>query len=296
MKHPKAPCAEFPNGNEELHLGTTWDWTPLEEAGWGEATDDEAIAIDAPVAVAIAFDCSDVEGDGIAPTQYAAEAIEPPADTTEPIEIVDELAFDDVVDEGSIAPQPISATLEAAAVADTSEAVPPQDVAPGPAVTAISEAALPPEPLSASINIPDAEPEAPHTADPFSMLIQRLADSARVMGASEHDAALMQRLLHDGRLEEAAGGTRIADWVSAAVLEQSPNGFVLADKLKSQVAAWQSVLRGDSEDFAACGVATLDEWAASLVARFLGSATRAESVRRDLRRRGVAAFGLVEAA
>jgi hypothetical protein len=40
----------------------------------------------------------------------------------------------------------------------------------------------------------------------------------------------------------------------------------------------------------------LDEWAADLLARLLGAPARATGLRRDLRSRGVAAFGLVEAA
>ena len=60
-----------------------------------------------------------------------------------------------------------------------------------------------------------------------------------------------------------------------------------------QAAAWRGILRGESEDYEACGSTTLDEWAASLVARVVGGAPRADGIRRELRRRGVAAFGLV---
>ena len=60
--------------------------------------------------------------------------------------------------------------------------------------------------------------------------------------------------------------------------------------------AWRSILLGTSDDFGACGAAMLDEWAADLVARLLGAPSRATALRRDLRSRGVAAFGLVEAA
>jgi hypothetical protein len=37
----------------------------------------------------------------------------------------------------------------------------------------------------------------------------------------------------------------------------------------------------------------LDEWCAGLLAKIMGSPSRVEGLRRDLRGRGVAAFGLV---
>ena len=64
----------------------------------------------------------------------------------------------------------------------------------------------------------------------------------------------------------------------------------------AQALAWQGILRGESEDFAACGGGMLDEWTASLVAQRLGNAQRADGLKRELRRRGVAAFGLVDQA
>ena len=60
--------------------------------------------------------------------------------------------------------------------------------------------------------------------------------------------------------------------------------------------AWRAILRGTSDDFTACGGAMLDEWAAGILARLLGAPAREPVLRRELRARGVAAFGLVEAA
>jgi hypothetical protein len=40
----------------------------------------------------------------------------------------------------------------------------------------------------------------------------------------------------------------------------------------------------------------LDEWCAALIAGVLGQNVRADGLKRELRRRGVAAFGLVEQA
>jgi hypothetical protein len=57
--------------------------------------------------------------------------------------------------------------------------------------------------------------------------------------------------------------------------------------------AWRAILLGESDDFAACGSKTLDEWAADLIAQSLATPSKADLVRRELRSRGVAAFGLV---
>jgi len=63
-----------------------------------------------------------------------------------------------------------------------------------------------------------------------------------------------------------------------------------------QTRGWRALLAGTSDDFAACGNAMLDEWAAELLARLLGAPSRATALRRDVRDHGIAAFGLVEAA
>ncbi len=59
--------------------------------------------------------------------------------------------------------------------------------------------------------------------------------------------------------------------------------------------AWCAILRGESEDFSLCGT-PLDEWASQTLARIADAPQKAAQFRRDLRSRGVAAFGLVEAA
>ena len=60
--------------------------------------------------------------------------------------------------------------------------------------------------------------------------------------------------------------------------------------------AWRAVLRGEVDDISTCGAAMLDEWAADVVSQALGAPGKATQLRRELRSRGVCAFGLVEAA
>jgi len=59
--------------------------------------------------------------------------------------------------------------------------------------------------------------------------------------------------------------------------------------------AWRAILNGESDDFSLCPT-PLDEWASAALARVLGAPQKGAALRRELRARGVAAFGLVDAA
>jgi hypothetical protein len=54
--------------------------------------------------------------------------------------------------------------------------------------------------------------------------------------------------------------------------------------------AWAGIIRGTSEDWDAVGGSMLDEWAADTLARVTGA--DAQMLKRELRARGIAAFGL----
>lgn len=241
-----SPCAEFPNDNPALHGGAIWLCLqvtgapvfeppappPLAEAQT-QAQHVPEIAVEAEVE-----ECAPVPELEAAPGPIVAAAgeavVEPPTDPTPPvleaddeeddIEIVDELSFDEVIDES---PQPQSVAADA--------------------------------------------PEA--TDDPFLALTQVLESVARASGGSEAAVAALRIVLGQARVTAETGDELLV--------------------LREQAAAWQGILRGDSEDFSACGVASLDEWSSIAVARCLGEMARADGLRRELRRRGVAAFGLV---
>jgi hypothetical protein len=142
----------------------------------------------------------------------------------------------------------------------------------------------------------DETPASAANADPFLALADTMESAAHAAGASDDDRALLRALLGLTRTASVALDPDAQDRLDPQLAVQGPNGVIRAETLTRQVLAWQGILRGESEDYAACGSATLDEWAADLVARVLGSAARAGSIRRDLRSRGVAAFGLVAAA
>ena len=142
----------------------------------------------------------------------------------------------------------------------------------------------------------DETPASDTNEDPFLALADMMESAAHTAGASDDDRALLRALLGLTRTASVTLDPDAENRLDPQLAVQGPNGVVRAETLTRQVLAWQGILRGESEDYAACGSATLDEWAADLVARVLGSAARAGSIRRDLRNRGVAAFGLVAAA
>jgi hypothetical protein len=114
----------------------------------------------------------------------------------------------------------------------------------------------------------------PADEDAFATLVRVVEEVAMASGAGADAMTMLRVLLGKTRLE--AGATDAA-----------------AKEKRAQAVAWQAILRGESEDFGACGAAALDEWCAALLAHVLGAAARADGLRRELRQRGVAAFGIV---
>ena len=222
-----AACSEFPNDNPALHGGAIWVGATLGEP-YCETRQAPTVGEREP-----ATD----------PTPPVIEA----DDESDDIEIVDEIAIEDPIDES---PAPVEAVVAHAEAASEPEA------APGP------------EPLPAV--------EATAEIDPFALFVQAMEDVARSAGAGDAAMATLAMLLGRSRLDASATD---------------------ADRtLRAQALAWQGILRGESEDFSACGGGMLDEWAAALVGHVLQMRERADGFKRDLRRRGVAAFGLVDQA
>jgi hypothetical protein len=114
------------------------------------------------------------------------------------------------------------------------------------------------EPIEIVDELEDFDIPEPAPSDPFSIFVRTLAEVALAAGGS--DAA--------GSIPEALAN-------------------------ESTARAWRSIINGESEDFAACGSKPLDEWAAELLARVVCAPAKADQLRRELRSRGVAAFGLV---
>jgi hypothetical protein len=127
--------------------------------------------------------------------------------------------------------------------------------------------------------------------DPWTILLSTLADIATGEGAP-HVASLLPALLLDGRIEHALSADTARALAEARILDANSVTAAFSETTR----AWRAILRGTSDDLTACGGAMLDEWAADLLARLLGTPTRSTALRRELRNRGVAAFGLSLAA
>ena len=136
---------------------------------------------------------------------------------------------------------------------------------------AIDESPAPPDAPATEAETPMAAGEAP-SANPFEFFVVAVEDVARAAGANDDAMSMIAVLVGRARLDASASEEH--------------------KTLRTQALAWQGILRGESEDFAACGCGMLDEWAAGLIAVVLGNAQRADGLRIELRRRGVAAFGL----
>jgi len=139
-------------------------------------------------------------------------------------------------------------------------------------------------------------PELAEVADPFTIFVRTLVRVAEDAGCTRA-AALLPALLDGAQVDAAAfAGPTIDSLVNSGVLARAPSGLVGGEAFRRTAHAWRAILRGDSDDFGACGPRMLDEWAADLVARIVAAPARTEQLRRELRTRGIAAFGIVLAA
>jgi hypothetical protein len=151
-------------------------------------------------------------------------------------------------------------------------AVPP----PGIALPAAPRAVAPTEPVR-------------READPCDHLVQALVGAAQALGSTRAAAAL-PALIHEGRLEGVAEET-CATLSARGYLDKDG---AMTSAFSATLAAWLDVVRGKTTDLGACGAATLDTWAADLICALSGAPrSRSGDYRRELRRRGVAAFGLI---
>ena len=276
-----AACAEFPNDNRALHRGAVWhcaDVTgpaspelPLIEvvvAQLTEATPEPVAVIHEPIAAATPEPLVVIPE----PVVLKPEPVpvhEPAPPISEPAVVIPEPVA--VVLEAAAEPTPAPVVVEASLVAEPStDPSPPVLEAEdeGDDIEIVDEIVL-----EHVVDESIPPPPPPAVDDPFVALTAVLEDVAKSAGAAEPAMAILRTLL---------GRERLADDAPAD-----------SATLRAQAAGWQAILRGDSEDFSLVGSTSLDEWSSLVIARALGEPSRADAFRRDLRRRGVAAFGLV---
>ena len=283
-------AAEFPNDNPELHRGVSW--MCLDVTGLPVAIRHEREA--EPLAVVV------IEPEVLEPSILEAVTVAEPEPAS--MSVVELLAAPEpeavVIDEPPVPEPRISGIVARGAVHDLDdedddaadivvEELPPLDESAS--VEGAPIMAAPPPPPPATVETATSLP--PASGDPFTVLVSTLADVA-IGAGSPYVASLLPALLLEGRLDHAMA----ADAAGALAEADVARGAEVSATFIGQTRAWRALLAGTSDDFAACGNAMLDEWAAELLARLLGAPSKATALRRELRSRGVAAFGLVEAA
>jgi hypothetical protein len=142
-------------------------------------------------------------------------------------------------------------------------------------------------------DVPDTG-SSPHDGR-IETFVRAMTEVARAHGAAE-SAAHAESLFKFGTPAPLSlGPDARAALFDGNILEAS-NGDVHATAwFASTSSAWQRMLRGEEGNLAVCGDSTLDGWTADLIARLVAKPALASAIRRDLRRRGIAAFGMLEA-
>jgi len=170
---------------------------------------------------------------------------------------------------------------------------------PAPEETETSEDPWVPEPTPEPEGIetcvaPVTTTIRPSAPEGFGGLVHALVSISMAAG-DMRAAAAMPDLLEEGCIEDGALDPSVEDKLLAAGWIQRREGALSAsERLASLVRAWRGVL--DNRDFSECGDATLNEWAAELLAAILAGSHTAQALQHQLRRHGVAAFGLVKIA
>jgi hypothetical protein len=160
-------------------------------------------------------------------------------------------------------------------------------------LAAPSHAVLPPPPPGKSA-LPGVRSAPPLPEEPFERFVATVARVAMNRGATRAAGAVTS-LLTLGRLARDGVDPQLLDALARGRIV-APAGQVTPE-FAATTAAWRAVLEGTGGDLSACGSSTLDAWAAELLAIVM-NAPRSEitELKRELRRCGVAAFGLLAVA
>src|SRR5690606_194433 len=118
-----------------------------------------------------------------------------------------------------------------------------------------------------------------------------VARVALARGATRAAAAVVALFEHGRVAPEALDAGTLAVLVERGVLAGRSGRVTPA--FEAAVSAWRGVLEGTAADLSGCGSLTLDVWAAEVLSALLNAPASQAELRRDLRRQGVAAFGLL---
>jgi hypothetical protein len=175
----------------------------------------------------------------------------------------------------------------------TARPAPPPAVAPVAAPALVIPTPKPPRAATPVIETTKTAPEqAAPASDSFAEFVQALVDLAQAHGGTRA-ALCLPALLGAAPFRAGALGAEIEKTLAErGVL--APSGRKKSDSFEQTSSAWRSVLSGATDDLSSCGTTTLDQFGAELLAALLEvPKSRVEELRRELRRRGVAAFGMI---
>lgn len=300
-----AGAAEFPNDNPALHSGATWACLgvvgPLRPIVRARPRPTAAQVVPEVAGVDVTPEaraevCEPEPGFDAREALSAGPCGDPAESATDErgAEPGSEAHVEPVVAEAGIAePSSGPVTEEAAVVVPA----PLPEAGPEPVQHGGIEA---PEVLVQEV-APAAEPGRPGLAacaaeersgdpeDPYMAYVAALTAAAMAAGASRAAALLASVLDGSARFEDVPEET-LGGLVRAGMVE--PGRTRVSASFVATADAWRRVLRNESSDFSAVGTATLDVWSADLL-RALGVGVHdGFDVRKELRRRGVAAFGM----
>jgi hypothetical protein len=265
-------ASEFPNDNPALHDGAIWVCLrvsgpprPVVRARRAakiiEASRLVAL-VEAPVA------------QPVEPILFCAEPLSP----TAPVELLGALDLD----------------LSLAALETSPSATEERTLELEPLVARATDESSTPEAREPTVSV--ATPEAGTTTDAYSAFVGAVVQVALEAGATRA-AALLPTLLDGGALDAASFTSDVRQaLVAAKIVDESGGALEENAAFVTMAGAWRMVLRGETNDLAACGTSTLDVWSADLLKALGVGASGKVDVRRELRRRGVAAFGMLLAA
>jgi hypothetical protein len=164
-------------------------------------------------------------------------------------------------------------------------------------VSPVTGASVEPRPRQGDVAAASADPGTGDDAEPddaFAVFTRILEDVLLAEGGTPQAALLLRALLGESRLEGRSAPPAAEEaLVTGKLATTGMRGLTRTPELGAQVVAWQSLLRGETEEVGASVTQTLDEWAANLVSRAMGAPNRMPALKRELRGRGIAAFGLV---
>jgi hypothetical protein len=283
-----SPCSEFPNDNPELHSGAI---LVVEQVCGAPVLRMIGVNMEAGWA-ALGREIEEIEPSVLVqPEEHGVDQLPPVAVLQAAEEVVEIVA--------ARAEEPAAEEVEEPAPKEVEE--PAAETRPSGIYLSSDE-----ELGDDDIVITPLEPlmEAEIFACDQNPVAQEVAAAAVVEACAFSE--LVEIMATVAEHEEPGAGTWVSTLVGEGAAPRLPServtslvagGILLADgsvgpRFDGARVAWRAILRSESEDFGACGALALDEWAADLIARLLGSASRAASMKRQLRDHGVAAFGL----